>query len=244
MRPVTEPTQHPRVVIFGDSLPRPRPDLDASEATEYEDTYAYIVREKLRGIADVEISYVESLDTNDAVHWSQRMVAFRRPDIVVYHLGINDCSPRIFRKNSHSLLLRPWFRKATADVGVRALSRMRPWLTRVRPLVYTTPEVFESNLAAMVGEAREYNPEVYTVGVSIALAGPAVAERSFGIQENIARYNGILARAFDAFVDVNELVPSDRLHISDGVHLTHDAHQALAEEILGIIEVQLAEGHR
>lgn len=241
---MTEPSSLPRVVVFGDSLPRPRPDLDSHEATEYEDTYAYIVRERLRGTADVEISYVESLDTNDAVHWSQRMVAFRRPDVAVYHLGINDCSPRIFRKNSHSLLLRPWFRKATADVGVRVLSRMRPWLTRVRPLVYTTPEKFEQNLAAMVGEAREYSPRVFTIGISIALAGPEVASRSHGIQENIARYNGILARSFDAFLDVNELVGPERLHISDGVHLTHEAHQALAKALLDLIEARLSEGDR
>src|ERR1700690_3419521 len=108
-----------RIIIFSDSLGRPRPDLPLNERTEYEETYPYLLRQHFSQ-DEVEIVYVESLDSEEAIFWNERMVCFRRPDLVVYHFGINDCAPRIFQKNSRSFLFYPWFRRATKDIFVRA----------------------------------------------------------------------------------------------------------------------------
>ena len=108
-----------RIVILSDSLGRPRPDLEGNDKTEYNDVYGMILKNGLRNYFDVDICYIESLDSIDAIFWSERMVAFRMPDIVIYHLGINDCAPRLFKKNSKSILLNDHFRYITKDLFLR-----------------------------------------------------------------------------------------------------------------------------
>ena len=44
-----------RILIFGDSLIRLRPEINASESIEYEDTYAYKLKKVLAPDDDVEI---------------------------------------------------------------------------------------------------------------------------------------------------------------------------------------------
>jgi lysophospholipase L1-like esterase len=221
-----------RVVILADSLGRPRPNIDDAEATEYEQVYGYLLRGLLGEGADVELCYIESLDSQEARHWSQRMVAFRRPDVVVYHFGINDCAPRLFKKGNRALVLRPWFRKLTRDVVLTQMSRQRRRITRIRPLVYTPRAEFESNLRAIVEEVRAYSPAARFFAVSIALAPERLARRSTGMNENVLAYNAIVERVFgEGYVEVNDLIGGESGLIGDGIHLTAATHARLAEDL-------------
>jgi len=221
-----------RVVLLTDSLGRPRPHLDSAEATEYEQVYGYLLRGLLGPGAEVELCYVESLDSHEARHWSQRMVAYRRPDVVVYHFGINDCAPRLFKKSTRALALRPWFRKATGDFVLKTMSRLRRHVTRLRPLTYTTPEAFEANLRHIVEEVRTYSPRARFFAISIALAPERLARRSTGMNENVAAYNAIMARVFGAgYIELNDLMGGEAGLISDGIHLSAATHARLADEL-------------
>lgn len=229
-----------RIVILADSLARARPDLPESDRTRYQDVYGYLLKQRYWCRHEVELLYVESLDSEDAVHWSQRMVAFREPDVVIYHFGINDCAPRVFRKGSHSILLRPWFIKATRNMGLRLVHRFRGPLTRLRQLVYVPLPVFERNLRKMMEEVCIYSPNAHFYAVSIGEVPEEMAARSYRYNENVRAYNEVLARVFgDSLVDINQLLPRAQRLISDGVHLTKQGHTALALELAARIEREI-----
>ena len=134
-----------RVIIFSDSLGRPRPDLSVTDRTVYSDVYGKKLEQLLGAEYDVEICYVESLDTDDGIFWAERMVAFREPDIVVFQIGINDCAPRIFSKKSSCIILKPWFRKLTHDFFLRVIGFFRPHITRCMKKVYVHVNKYKTN---------------------------------------------------------------------------------------------------
>ena len=221
-----------RIIILSDSLGRPRPHLASDEATEYEQTYGYLLRTALGQADEVEIAYVESLDSIEARHWSQRMVAYRRPDVAIFHFGINDCAPRLFRKGNRALALRPWFRKITGDVILKQMSRYRRHMTRLRPMTYTTPAEFEANLRHIVEDVSTYSPDARFLAISIALAPERLNRRSTGMNANVAAHNAIIERVFgDGYVEINDLTGGECGLLSDGIHLAAASHARLAEEL-------------
>lgn len=226
-----------RIVIFGDSLIMPRPFLDEPSRTEYEDVYAWQVRSELKAKHEIDICYMGGLDTDDAIGWSEQMVAYKRPDLVIFHIGINDSAPRLFRKHSKSILLNRYFRKLTFNAGMWLLNRYRYQVTRCIKKTYVTRHQFRRNLDSIVTKMREFNPAAQVMAISIARTSTHLARRSFGINSNIDDYNAILQQfAGDGYIDVNSLLPNEQMLIEDGIHLTKKAHRLLAERLVKVIE--------
>lgn len=224
-----------RIIIFTDSLGRPRPNIAVSERTEYEEVYGYQLKSYFAAYHEVELLYIESLDTQDACHWSQRMVAFRRPDLVIFHLGINDCAPRLFKKGNRSFLFYPLFRQLTRDFFLKFFSYFRYFLTRIRPLVYVSPRQFRANWQKILEEIRQYSPQVRYMAIGIAQSD-ANNQKSFGYNTNVQTYNAILKEIFqEDYMDINPLVAQYGL-VSDNLHLTKASHKALFEHLKKRIE--------
>jgi lysophospholipase L1-like esterase len=220
-----------KLVILSDSLGRPRPDLSVAEATEYEETYGYLLREKLGDEWIVDICYVESLDSIDAKFWAERMVAFRRPDIAILHLGINDCAPRVFKKNARPIIYSEFFKKITFNFFAKLVNRFRYHLTKFNKLVYVSSEDYIANLESIKESILKYSPDCKITFVGIADTSDANDKRSYNYRKNIALYNKVLKEFYvDNYIDVNT-IPQDKLIISDGIHLTKYAHQELAKTI-------------
>ncbi len=221
-----------RIVILSDSMGMPRPWLDEEERTNIDEVYGGLLRERYRGCHDVDLLYVISLDSDNAAIRYHRMVSYREPDIVILHLGINDCAPRVFRRGSRSVLLKPWFRAATRDAGMRFINRYRRGITRLRRRVYTTLPRFERNMRSIVEGVREHNADAVVLGIAIMEVADTLDERSYGYLENIRAYNAVLRRVLgDGFVEVADLGDKDRLLISDGYHLSAEAHRLLADRL-------------
>jgi lysophospholipase L1-like esterase len=220
-----------RIVILSDSLGRARPDIEEMERTLYEDVYGYKLKKNFYS-DEVELCYIESLDTEDAVFWSQRMVAFRRPDIVIYHLGINDAVPRIFKKGSRSILKNSLFQKISFNIVLRFISRYRYNFTKFVKKTYVSMEDTKNNFLKMTTEVKQYNSRAIFIGISIAKTSKKIEEISYGINTNITKYNLILKDVFgDNYIEINELLPNKELLISDGIHLTINAHDKLFNKI-------------
>ncbi len=225
-----------RIVIFTDSLGRPRPDILDNEKTHYEDIYGYQLKKYFENKHDVELLYIESLDTEDAIHWSQRMVAFREPDLVIFHLGINDCVPRLFNKGNRNIIFNPMFRKITFDFFIKLFSYFRYFITKVRPIVYVDKNSFYHNFQSMIKEIKRYNSETKFIGISIAKS-TFHNQKSFGYNQNILEYNQILKKVFkENYIDINDIVDKNGL-ISDNLHLTKKSHLALFKILKNKIEV-------
>jgi lysophospholipase L1-like esterase len=222
----------PLVLLFSDSLAMPREFLAIDERTSYEETYPARLRSLLAGQADVDLVASVGLDSENALYEARFQVLPRRPDVLVLHLGINDCAPRVFRKGSTSILLRPWFRRLTRDYGMRAIHALRPLICRLRKLVYVEEQEFEANLRTLLDRVAETHPGCTPLAIAISGKPESMERRSPGYRANVTRYNRALQRVFgDGLVDVNALVSPEEHLISDGIHLTARAHELLAREL-------------
>jgi lysophospholipase L1-like esterase len=224
-----------RIIIFTDSLGRPRPDISDLEKTVYEDVYGYKLKEYFLYKHEIELIYIESLDTQDAIHWSQRMVAFRNPDLVIFHIGVNDCVPRLFKKNTNSIIFNKLFRKITFDFSLKLMSYFRYSITKIRKLVYVDRKDFKTNFSIMCDEILRYNNNCKFFCVSIAKSDK-LDEKSFNYNKNIIDYNKVLSEIFqNGYIEINEIINKNGL-ISDHIHLTIKSHKVLFEIIKNKIQ--------
>jgi|TARA_B110000971_G_C19926492_1_gene461811 hypothetical protein len=221
-----------RIIIFSDSLGRPRPDISENERTFYSDVYGSKLKNSLMSKHEVELIYIESLDSEDAIFWSQRMVAFRSPELVIFHLGINDCAPRIFNKGKKYFIFNPLFRKLTKDIFIKAISRFRPFILKfiVKNRVYVKKKNFYSNFIIMKKEILKYSKNCKFLSIGIAQATEEYELKSPGIGSKIAAYNLILKKIFgDGFIDLNDILRGESIDylISDNIHLTKESHHEI-----------------
>jgi len=215
----------------------PRPFEPAADSPQLADVYGTLLSERFPGVHEVLNLFSIGLDTREMLNRGyHRTIAFREPDVVVFHLGLNDCAPRVFRKGSRSILLRPWFRRLTRDLGMRFLRSYRARVTRLRRMVYVRPDEFGANIERAMAEIRQYNPSVRFAAVSITQPADWLAARSYGYSENVATYNPILRRVFgDGYVETNDMLPDGELRIADGYHLSRVAHGQLADRLEAVI---------
>ena len=231
-----------RIVIFTDSLGRPRPDLDRFEKTNYEDVYGYQLKKYYEGIHDVELIYIESLDTEDAKFWGERMVAFREPDLVVFQMGINDCAPRIFQKNTflQCILNNQFFKKYTKNIIPRIASKFRLFITKNFQKVYVKPNEFELNYKHIMNTIKKYNQNCQFLCLSI-FESDLLDNKSYGFNKNVIKYNYLLKKIFeDKYIDINSLLTKPCL-ISDGVHMAKKAHDEVFHLLKQKVEQVCAE---
>ena len=224
-----------RIIIFTDSLGRPRPDLLDNQKTVYEDVYGYRIKKYFEDKNEVELIYIESLDSIDAIHWSKRMVAFRCPDLVIFHLGINDCVPRLFKKNSKSIILNSFFRQFTFNFIFKTMVYFRYLITRLRPLVYVQEKEFSENFLIMIDEIKKYNNRCQFMCISIAKSD-LNDKKSFNYNQNVDNYNQILKSIFlKNYIEINTIMSNKGL-ISDNVHLSKESHKELFVVVKDAIE--------
>ena len=199
-----------KIVILGDSLSLPRID----EGIEYEDTYPYslqeaghiINRSKRANNTTLQAKYVNMY--NDVYSF--------KPDIVILHLGIVDCAPRLFY---------PLEAKIVNQINkvipiVKLLSKYRYQLTKIFPKVYVNIHKFDKNISKILTSLEERNINVIIVGIADSTIEHK--KRSYKFEENIKAYNKILENSFTytcvkAYVDMFSY--GEKILIDDGIHL-------------------------
>jgi lysophospholipase L1-like esterase len=237
-----------RIILFSDSLGRPRPGLDPQERTEYEDVYGYRLRQKLADHYEVEIFYHVQLDSKKALALAEHQLGVRRPDLVVLHFGVNDCAPRIFKRDNRNIIFYPWFPKYPRQLILGFIRRYRRFLIQyvVRNRVYVSPNDFRQNLYKIQETVRAYSPHCQYLFLSIALTIHQLNHRSYTFNTNVAIYNSVARQVFgDYYIDINTLLggnPETYL-ISDGIHLTKIAHAQIADHLYTRID-GLLERHK
>lgn len=219
-----------RVLILTDSLGRPRPNIDEAEKTHYEDVYGYLLSNLLPSHFQVELHTFEGMDTDDAIEFNKKTVAFRSPDVVVYHLGINDCAPRIFKKGSNPFIFRPFIRKLTKRFFEKLIHKKRYSITKWLKRTYVPKNRFEQNLQQMIKEVRKYSPNCIFYAIEIAKPPSFLIERSFNMKGNITAYNEVMADVFqEGFIQFNHITEVEDRLISDGIHFSKGTHQLVAD---------------
>lgn len=228
-----------KIVIFGDSLALPREDVGGDELLEV--TYPFLLDQSLRrqfgagapvvferGMRRRTIEYV--LD-----EWNE-LVELRKPQIVIVHVGIVDCAPRVFLRREASFVANirfAWLR----DRIFKFTHDHRRRIVQFRHKVYVPLSRFERLVQQVVQKARESGVQSL-VFINIIRPPDSVEERSPGFQSNVIAYNQVLQEqtkhSFVSLIDLNRMVHddggSDALTV-DGIHLNERGHMLLAQEL-------------
>lgn len=203
-----------KIQVIGDSLSLHR----ELEGIPYEKTYPGLMGKW----ADVTLSskYSNTSDKMNAV--------ISGMDYVVIHLGLVDCFPRVYAKDTKKVLfyLPPQLRNIVTFFH----RRYRYFFTRMFPKVEVEASDFEKNIIDLVKRVKDSGAK--PIIIDIVHVSPQVALRNYGVYENIRKYNSALQRIsyyYDCeFIGLNSLTNKipENMH-TDGQHLSIVGHSCL-----------------
>jgi lysophospholipase L1-like esterase len=212
-----------RIQIIGDSLSLHRKD----EGILYKDTYPYILSKKY----DVVLTSNYSKTTNDNV------ILAEDTKYVIIHLGLVDCFPRVYAKNTKLILF--YLPNQLRQIVTFFHRHYRYYFTRMFPRVTTEKDTFQSNIIKILSAIRASGAT--PIIIDIVTVSEAVAKRNYGANENIKKYSDILSRLSFQYdcprVRLNYMTRHhpEMLH-TDGQHLSKIGHIVLAGLIDDTIE--------
>jgi lysophospholipase L1-like esterase len=230
-----------KVAILADSLALPR-GKDWGDVP-FEATYPFLLDSFLR-TRDLALVIERGMRfrTIDKVldDWNE-IVDLRQADVVVVHVGIVDCAPRVFTPTE-----RAFVEKVLPGVVRGALldfvHRHRRTLISLRPgNVYMPRDRFEQGVREVVSKARASRLRALFF-VNIVTPSDELEARSPGYRQKVREYNELLAKYADGrevhLIDVNQILSEgggpERL-TCDGMHINADGHRALAATLFEAI---------
>lgn len=236
------------ITIVGDSLSMDRP----LEGIQYKDTYVFKLQ-LLLGSGYHVVNYSERTNTvlkeSTKISYSQGML-FSDPKLIIFHLGIVDCAPRIFGPREYSILelfssLSVVFRK---PIGLYILtkSKFRRFFTKYFPKTYVSNEMFKKTMNLLIQEIKK-NTNAKVFIINIADTNKKNKFRSYNFQKNIYTYNEILEslvnenRDLCTLINIFELSKNnqEKFLLDDGIHLSPYAHDAISKLLFQKIKEDL-----
>jgi len=227
-----------KIVVMADSLAMAR---EGETNVAYETTYPYLLEQRLRerfgaqapliierGMRRRTIEYV--LD-----EWYE-LVDLRKADVVVIHVGIVDCAPRVFLRRERQFVenLRPGFLR---EFVLGKVHRHRRAIVNMRKKVYVPPDRFNGLVAQVMAKAKESKLRSLVM-VNIITPPAEMDERSPGFIRNVGVYNEILKAHANGsgvhLIDLDGMIKAaggvEQLTV-DGIHINEAGHEMLAKEI-------------
>lgn len=217
-----------KIVILGDSLSLPRDELPV------ENTYPYLMNKFLK---DKYILFNRSIRANDTKLQIEKFyddVVLFNPDVIIIHLGIVDCAPRLFYRKE-----RIFFSKINRLFPIVTLmNHYRYFFTKIFPKVYVKIQEFEKNYINILKKIYEMKKNVIIVGISNTTEKNKIISHNY--DKNINCYNNILKKIGKDFSNVTYIdmynYDPDTILLKDGIHLNNKGSKILAENILEIIK--------
>ncbi|MGW8169127.1 MAG: SGNH/GDSL hydrolase family protein [Sulfurovaceae bacterium] len=214
-----------RIVILGDSLGMPRPEI------KFEETYPYIFQEN---IPRSEV-YAKHRRANDSAIQSEFLniqddIEYMQADILVMHLGIVDCAPRLFSKREQNALR--YFKKINKYI-IAFMSNRRYFFTKLFPKVYVDIKSYEKNMRRLILSGKKSAKRVIVVNISDTSAENK--KRSYHFENNIKDYNEVLFKlAKENSVELLNIyeISDESILLDDGIHLNIRGNQLLAHKLL------------
>ncbi len=228
--------QPPKITILADSLALPRGEVP------YDGIYPTLLDNRFRcrygahapRVINRGMRYRTIREVQD--EWTEQ-VELVAADIVVVHVGLVDCAPRVFLHHEHLYIER--MRSARLrNVILGFVNNHRRALIRWRPhRVYVPLPHFVQGVAAII-QRVEHSTVHALILLNIILPTDELEYRSPGFQRNVDLYNDVLAshagRGKVSLVDVNALIwrhgGPDRLTV-DGTHINCEGHRLVADAL-------------
>ncbi|WP_198034389.1 SGNH/GDSL hydrolase family protein [Dyadobacter tibetensis] len=220
-----------RIVILGDSLAMPR----IMDGIRFEDTYAYhLAKEFEPDFTLYNRAKRANTFAKQAVEWTLNddFICYN-PKIVIIHLGIVDCAPRLFSELQNKVIemMPAPIRKPI----ITFFSKRRLFFTRLFKKVYVDKKCFEAGIRSILTHIDSSKQKTIIVG--IAPTNTVNANRSYGFEANIMDYNNILknvaaTKENTIFLDVRDQINPDIHLLPDGIHLTKEGHLIISKMII------------
>jgi lysophospholipase L1-like esterase len=228
-----------KITILADSLGLPRDDVGKDDF--FGVTYTYLLDQSLRqrfgakapfvierGMRRRTIEYV--LDD-----WNEE-VELKKPDILIVHVGIVDCAPRVFLRREHSFVAGMRFHWLRERI-LRFAHDHRRRIIETRKRVYVPLPRFERLVEEVVQKAKRDQIRLLLF-INIISPPDEVEARSPGFQRNVELYNQVLSKqtphAHVQLLDLNKILQSEggtaKLTV-DGIHLNETGHRLLLREL-------------
>lgn len=228
-----------KITILADSLGLPRDDVGVGDY--FEVTYTYLLDQSLKarfgsrapmliekGTRRRTVEYV--LDD-----WNEE-VELKKPQILIIHVGIVDCAPRVFLRREYNFVagLRfTWVRKRI----LKFAHDHRRRIIETRRKVYVPLARFEKLVDEVVQRAQRDQVRLLLF-INILSPPDAIEARSPGFQRNVDLYNQVLSRQTQhphvELLDLNGIVQAEggtEALTIDGIHLNERGHKLLLREL-------------
>jgi lysophospholipase L1-like esterase len=221
------------ITVLGDSLAMLRAEYNIL----LNDIYSFKLAEKLRQdyllVNKARRANIITEQTNKQFMYDE--VLNNNTDIFIIALGICDCAPRIFsRKQEH--ILRSFLPAIVSKYIIKIKSRYRYFFTKNFPQTWVSLECFKVKYEYLVQKILEQSNYVKIYIINIADTNNENNNRSYGFRENILKYNAVLENIANKYSRNIEIIDfytltqeKPELLLDDGIHITKDAHDLLAE---------------
>jgi len=228
-----------KIVILADSLALPREGVGNDALLEV--TYPFLLDQslRLRFGAAAPVIYERGMRRRTIEYviddWYE-LVELRKPDVVIVHVGVVDCAPRVFLRREGAFVANirvAWLRERI----LKFTHDHRRAIVERRRRVYVPLPRFERLVETVVQKGREAKLKSL-VFVNIISPPDSMEERSPGFQNNVIAYNRVLQdqtkHEWISLIDLNSIVQNEggaeKLTI-DGMHLNERGHELLANEL-------------
>jgi lysophospholipase L1-like esterase len=236
-----------KICLISDSLSLPR--IEELCSSTYEETYPYILQTHLQTRLCPRVLILDEngrrrLTSHEAVKELEEKITLKHPHILILHLGIVDCAPRVFMPLENRLVtsIRPLILK---KLVLQFVNRNRRKIIQLFPnRVYIRLNQFKKNMEKVI--TRCLTEGVQKIFIVNIISPPDQYEyRSPGLQKNVRAYNRVLAelqkgnriKLLDINSEAQKYFESETILNQDGIHLNNHGHKILAE----MLETQLIE---
>jgi len=220
-----------KLTILGDSLALPRPEdgivVDDIYSTKLAALPDMIVFNKAKISADTSL-FLEAEQLYYDIYYSNS-------EYFILHLGICDCSPRLFTKKEKKFLSAlieiPMFTKRV-NTYINNKSKERLYHTKNRMIQNVPINDFKKNYIRIIEEIKKSNPVKKIFLINIAVPGEGLIKKSYNIQHLVDNYNKIIHEisiqynSITKLIDVNTFTSKDSNFIlKDGHHINKKVHK-------------------
>jgi len=228
------------ISIITDSMSLPRHKKDGD--TPYVKTYPYMLKTRFGAEGYHFVEAGKRLRTIlDALGEYDELVTLRKAEILILHVGLVDCAPRVFTPESrHFISKLPWYVRAPI---LKLIKIARPYFIEGKDLIqWVPPDKFRAACADLIARAKKDHLRSI-IFIDILSPDDAVESRSPGFRKCVDEHNAILHAldSGDGFVHVVRMNPLINAHGGigalsvDGMHLNDEGHRLLTEELAQLI---------
>lgn len=232
------------ITIIGDSLAM----VDPENSIYYQDTYPSL----LQNLVNYQV-IERNRRRNCLIYLKETWrddILYNNSDVIVIHIGIVDCSPRLtslFVDRVLSIMVKVPIIGLFVKLFFKFQTRYRWFFTKYFPKTYISKKDFKVEYYSLIHELWAKSGANKIILVNISDTSNENKRKSYNIEKNIIEYNKIISCVQEAFnnsedfrcelIDMYSATKKNKkLILDEGIHLSKVGHKYLADKLYSIIK--------